>query len=338
MAWIWNQRFGRNFDLLPRDLMSTRDESGLPRKRARKDMAAFLWWRVRRTFPGERSWSGCARSKPGDILPEGRVRRPGGGRKSGVEHQPDLPEKLEGLVEPLTRGDPESPLRWTCKSTRRLSLELAKLGYAASSRLVGALLHGMGYSLQGNRKTVEGKQHPDRNAQFEYINARVTRDARRPAGHFRGHQEEGAGRKLRQSRETVAQEGRSPKVNGHDFPDPSVPRAHPYGIYELTRNTRLRQCRNRPRHRDLCRGLHPGMVAGGRTARLSQGEATADHGRCGRQQRIATAPVEMGTATTGGRDCVFRSRSAIFRRAPANGTRLSTDCFRSSARTGEANL
>jgi transposase len=100
----------------------------------------------------------------GDILPEGRVRRPGAGRKSNVEHQPELPAKLESLVEPLTRGDPESPLRWTIKSTRRLSLELAKLGYVASSRLVAALLHRMGYSLQGNRKTLEGNQHPDRNA------------------------------------------------------------------------------------------------------------------------------------------------------------------------------
>ena len=121
---------------------------------------------------------GLREIKFGNILPEGRVRRPGGGRKSAVEHQPDLPEKLEGLVEPLTRGDPESPLRWTCKSTRRLSLELAKIGYSASSRLVGALLCGMGYSLQGNRKTVEGKQHPDRNAQFEHINARVTKEMR----------------------------------------------------------------------------------------------------------------------------------------------------------------
>jgi len=139
----------------------------------------------------------------GQILPEGRVRRPGGGRKSGVAHQPDLPAQLELLVEPLTRGDPESPLRWTCKSTRRLSVELATLGYAASSRLVAALLHEMGYSLQGNRKTVEGNQHPDRNAQFEYINARVTDD-------------------MRAAQPVISVD--------------TVPRAHPYGIYELTRN------------------------------------------------------------------------------------------------------
>src|SRR3972149_5134778 len=121
---------------------------------------------------------GLREIKSGNILPEGRVRRPGGGPKSGVHHQPDLPKRLEGLVEPLTRGDPEAPLRWTCKSTRRLSQELAKLGYSASSRLVGGLLHALGYSLQGNRKTVEGNQHPDRNAQFEHINARVRAEMR----------------------------------------------------------------------------------------------------------------------------------------------------------------
>ena len=117
---------------------------------------------------------GLREIEAGDILPAGRVRRPGGGRKSAVHHQPDLPGKLEGLVEPLTRGDPISSLRWTCKSTHSLSRELKRLGYSASSRLVGALLHGMGYSLQGNCKTIEGNQHPDRNAQFEHINARVT--------------------------------------------------------------------------------------------------------------------------------------------------------------------
>ncbi len=101
---------------------------------------------------------GLREIEAGAILPAGRVRRSGGGRKSGVYHQPDLPAPLERLVEPLTRGDPESPLRWTCKSTRRLSRELATQGYEASSRLVGVLLQGMGYSLQGNRKTVEASR------------------------------------------------------------------------------------------------------------------------------------------------------------------------------------
>jgi hypothetical protein len=181
--------------------------------------------------------AGIRELKAGDILPGGRVRRRGGGRKSGVHHQPDLPEKLEGLVEPLTRGDPESPLRWTCKSTRRLSRELAKIGYSASSRLVGVLLRGMGYSLQGNRKTVEGKQHPDRNAQFEHINARVTEEMRagQPVISVDTKKKELVGNYANHGKQWL-KKGNAIKVNGHDFPDPSVPRAHPYGIYELTRN------------------------------------------------------------------------------------------------------
>jgi hypothetical protein len=180
---------------------------------------------------------GLREIKSGDILPTGRIRRHGGGRKSGVEHQPDLPARLESLVEPLTRGDPMSPLRWTCKSTRKLSTELAKLGYAASSRLVGVLLHGMGYSLQSNRKTLEGKQHPDRNAQFEYINACVTDEMRadQPVISVDTKKKELVGNYVNRGKQWV-RKGEAVKVNGHDFPDPSIPRAHPYGIYELTRN------------------------------------------------------------------------------------------------------
>ena len=180
---------------------------------------------------------GLREIKAGTMLPDGRVRRLGGGRKSGVVHQPDLPQQLERLVEPLTRGDPESPLRWTCKSTRRLSRELAKLGYVASSRLVAVLLHGMGYSLQGNRKTIEGKQHPDRNAQFEHINARVTMAMRtaQPIISVDTKKKELVGNYMNRGAQWI-KKGEAPKVNGHDFPDPSVPRAHPYGIYELARN------------------------------------------------------------------------------------------------------
>jgi len=180
---------------------------------------------------------GLREVKSGMVLPEGRVRRSGGGRKSGVDHQPDLPEKLESLVEPLTRGDPESPLRWTIKSTRRLSRELATLGYSASSRLVGVLLRAMDYSLQGNRKTLEGNQHPDRNAQFEHINARVVKEmgTAQPVISVDTKKKELVGNYANQGKQWL-KKGEAPRVNGHDFPDPSVPRAHPYGIYELARN------------------------------------------------------------------------------------------------------
>jgi len=173
----------------------------------------------------------------GTRLPEGRVRISGGGRKANVELQPDLRTELEKLVEPLTRGDPESPLRWTIKSTRRLAEELARKGYKAGARLVASLLKGLGYSLQGNRKTLEGKQHPDRNAQFEYINERVAKQLRnaQPVISVDTKKKELIGNYA--NRGTQWQKAKNPrKVNGHDFPGLDVPRAHPYGIYEIKRN------------------------------------------------------------------------------------------------------
>src|SRR5262249_55926344 len=108
-----------------------------------------------------------------------RLRRPGGGRKSVAATDPELVTALGSLVEPLTRGDPESPLRWTCKSTRTLAEELTRQGHRISERTVAALLYEAGYSLQANCKTREGRQHPDRNAQFEYINAQARRFQKR---------------------------------------------------------------------------------------------------------------------------------------------------------------
>ena len=111
----------------------------------------------------------------------GRVRRPGGGRKRATERDPTLQQDLERLVEPVTRGDPESPLRWTCKSVRKLAEELNRAGHQTNRQTVAELLRAMDYSLQANRKTLEGRQHPDRNAQFEHINERVRRHLRRPS-------------------------------------------------------------------------------------------------------------------------------------------------------------
>ena len=107
-----------------------------------------------------------------------RVRRPGGGRKRATTHHPTLLRDLEALVEPTAPGDPDSPLRWTCLSTRTLAVALEALGYSVSHTVVAELLHGLGYSLQGNVKTREGRQHPDRDAQFRYI-ARQVRPAQR---------------------------------------------------------------------------------------------------------------------------------------------------------------
>ena len=106
-------------------------------------------------------------------LPQDRVRRPGGGRRRLEMHDPGLPELLESLVEPLTRGDPESPLRWTCKSTRTLAGELVYRKHPISHEKVAQYLRKLGYSLQGNRKTEEGEDHPDRDDQFRHINSEV---------------------------------------------------------------------------------------------------------------------------------------------------------------------
>ena len=170
-------------------------------------------------------------------LETGRTRRPGGGRPTLLMIDPDLPRTLEGLVEPLARGDPESPLRWTSKSTRVLATELTAQHHPVCHEKVAQLLRQMGYSLQSNRKTEEGSNHPDRDAQFQHINEQV----RKALAHGRPVISVDTKKKeLIGNYENVGQQWRkteSPqKVNGHDFPGPLVPRAYPYGIYDLARN------------------------------------------------------------------------------------------------------
>jgi transposase len=174
----------------------------------------------------------------GHPLEKGRVRASGGGRKKATDKNPMLLDELERLVEPLSRGDPESPLRWTCKSTRALAVELKRQGHAVSQRLVWSLLHELQYSLQGNKKTIEGNQHPDRNAQFEHINARVKAEMAggNPVISVDTKKKELVGNYKNNGQKWLP-EGEATKVNGHDFPDPSVPRAYPYGIYDLGSNT-----------------------------------------------------------------------------------------------------
>jgi len=111
--------------------------------------------------------------QPAEGADKGRIRQTGGGRKRTVERDPSLREDLDRLVEPTSRGDPESPLRWTCKSVRQLAAGLKRQGHQASHRMVAELLHDMGYSLQANSKTLEGPEHPDRIAQFEHLNRAV---------------------------------------------------------------------------------------------------------------------------------------------------------------------
>jgi len=166
-----------------------------------------------------------------------RQRRPGAGRPCREQQQPTLVKALERLVEPVSRGDPMSPLRWTCKSTRVLARELKAQGFEVSSTKVGALLKSRGYSLQSNRKTMEGKQHPDRNAQFEHIARRVKAQQRRgePAISVDTKKKEPLG-KLKRNGKTYRRKGNPVKVKTHDFPDKKLGKAVPYGVYDLTHN------------------------------------------------------------------------------------------------------
>lgn len=169
---------------------------------------------------------------------EQRIRRPGGGRKKAVEKDPTLRGDLERLVESSTRGDPESPLLWTCKSVRQLAQELQQQGHQVSHQLVSELLHARGYSLQANRKTVEGTQHPDRDAQFEHINRRARLFLRQgdPVISVDTKKKELVGNFKNGGREWRPQ-GDPQKVEVHDFINPELGRAIPYGVYDVGDNS-----------------------------------------------------------------------------------------------------
>lgn len=166
-----------------------------------------------------------------------RVRQPGGGRRALTESDPELLAALEALVEPVTRGDPESPLRWTCKSTRNLAEELTRQSHAVSARTVANLLVHAGYSLQANRKTVEGASHPDRNAQFEYISATVAQFLKRhqPAISVDTKKKELVGRFRNAGREWRPK-GKPEEVRVHDFLERELGKVIPYGVYDIVNN------------------------------------------------------------------------------------------------------
>jgi hypothetical protein len=169
--------------------------------------------------------------------PGARVRRPGGGRKKTGDRDPTLLADLEALVDPDTRGDPMSPVRWTCQSTRQLAAALTQRGHQVSERIVRNVLHAAGYSLQANAKTREGRQHPDRDAQFRYLNEQmqaflaqglpvVSVDTKKKA--LVGHCKNGG--------RAWQPKGTPEQVNVHDFPDPALGKAIPYGIDDAGQN------------------------------------------------------------------------------------------------------
>lgn len=167
-----------------------------------------------------------------------RLRSLGGGRKRATDVDPDLMRALELLVDPTTRGDPESPLRWTCKSTQKLADELARQNHRVTDRTVATLLKQAGFSLQANRKTREGTDHPDRNAQFEYINKRALAMRRQdqPVISVDTKKKELVG-EFKNAGQEWQPKGTPQQVNVHDFPDKNLGKAIPYGIYDLANNT-----------------------------------------------------------------------------------------------------
>jgi hypothetical protein len=174
--------------------------------------------------------------KRGEAGPE-RQRRPGGGRKALVVKQEGWVEALERMVSPTTRGDPMSPLRWTCKSTRNLATELRREGYRVSHVSVGKKLHELGYSLHALRKSLEGTEHPDRNDQFEYITAIVEdfQARKQPVISVDTKKKELVGPFRNAGREWQPK-GRPEEVNVHDFPEEALGKAIPYGIFDMSRN------------------------------------------------------------------------------------------------------
>jgi len=182
--------------------------------------------------------NGVRALEAGTAAGAGRIRRPGAGRKATTVSDPRLVEILEGMIEAQTRGDPESPLRWICKSTRTLATDLGRRRHPVSHATVAHLLHGLDYSLQSNRKTEEGRDHPDRDAQFRHINRAVKRcmaqgcpvisvDTKKKEllGNFAN-----AGQQWRPAKQPQ-------RVRTHDFPSPDIPRAYPSGVYDVGRNT-----------------------------------------------------------------------------------------------------
>ncbi len=172
------------------------------------------------------------------IQPDGRVRRKGAGRPAVEEVDPGLLAAVEDLVDPGSRGDPESSLRWTTKSTSHLAQELTRAGHLVTARTVARLLKKAGYSLQGNAKTVEGKQHPDRDAQFGYLNTEVAAFGAvgDPVISVDTKKKELVGNYANGGAEWEPA-GQRHRVNVHDFPDQELGKAVPYGIYDVAANT-----------------------------------------------------------------------------------------------------
>ena len=172
-----------------------------------------------------------------EVIESGKIRKQGGGRKKLIDTDPTLLSDLNSLIEPTTRGDPESPLRWTCKSTRKLARELKSMGHNVSHMRVADILHSQGYSLQSNQKVIEGDNHPDRNAQFIFINnkTKLFTNYDQPVISVDTKKKELVGNFKNGGREFHLK-GNPEKVFVHDFKIPALGKVNPYGVYDISRN------------------------------------------------------------------------------------------------------
>jgi hypothetical protein len=189
---------------------------------------------------GKREVSEAEQDKDGSgkvIQTKKRIRKNGGGRKRLVTQDLDLKKEIESLIEPVTRGDPQSPLRWTCKSTRKLADELCNMGHKVSYMTISRELKEMGYSLQGNSKVLEGASHPDRNEQFKYINEQVKmhQEHKRPVISVDTKKKELVGN-FKNAGKELCPEGKPTKVNVHDFINKELGKVSPYGVFDISRN------------------------------------------------------------------------------------------------------
>ncbi len=182
--------------------------------------------------------AGINQLKTGAISEKNRQRKSGGGRKLLTKHDKTLLSDLNNLIEPETRGDPENPLRWTCKSAEPIKTKLNEMGHQISERTVNRLLHEMGYSLQGKQKTLEGNQHPDRDQQFRYIERKSRKFLKEnePVISVDTKKKELVGQHKNMGKEWHPN-GNPELVKMHDFPDPKLPKANPYGVFDINTNT-----------------------------------------------------------------------------------------------------
>ena len=271
------------------------------------------------------------------VLPPTRSRRPGGGRKLATEKDPTLLADLQALVESTTRGDPESPLLWTARSQRNLVAALTQHGHHTSMKMVARLLKRLGYSLQANRKRLEGAQHPDRNAQFEHINETLVDSWRRTSRRSRWtpRKRSWSGEYTNGGRELRAQ-GDPEDVHVHDFVGADG-KVAPYGVYDLQQNEAWVSV-------GVSHDTAEFAVQSIRTWWQEMGAPDVScralarhHGGRGRQQRLPAAPVEEWSCKGWWTSSGSRSPCVICPPGRASGTRSSIACSPSSPRTGAAN-